>query len=107
MTDKSRISERFGQQVAEAAGEAASEVRQRAGQAMDTACNVAGSAKQMAQQGASQLQDTATQYYRQGRSTAEALWKTLESEIEHRPLRAVLVAASCGLLLGAFLIRRR
>ncbi len=109
MEEKSRISDsaRFGRQMVERVEETASNIRQKAGEAMDTAHNAASSAKQMAQDGMSQLQDTAADCYRQGRSRAEAVWKTLEEEVQQRPFRAVLIAAGCGLLVGALFTRRR
>ena len=116
MEEMSRSSEtaRMGQQVAEKANEAESEIRRKADQAMEAGRNMAASAKQMAKEGVSQMQDAASQvqdaaseYYRQGRDTAETVWKTLKDQTEQRPFAALLIAAAFGLLLGAFFTRRR
>jgi ElaB/YqjD/DUF883 family membrane-anchored ribosome-binding protein len=53
-----------------------------------------------------QLQDQASDYYQQGRNQACRAEHTFEQFIKDHPLKSVLIAASVGLFLGRFWMRR-
>lgn len=50
--------------------------------------------------------DVVAEKYEQGREKAIAFEKTVEGQIKRHPLRAVLIAAGAGLLVGVLLARR-
>jgi len=50
-----------------------------------------------------QGEETASDYYQQGRQQMEAVEHTLEEGIRANPLQSVLIAAGIGMLLGLVL----
>ena len=50
-----------------------------------------------------QGEETASDYYQQGRQQMEAVENTLEDGIRTKPLQSVLIAAGIGMLLGLVL----
>ena len=56
--------------------------------------------KDAATQRYSELRDQATQYYNDGRQRATEWEQGVERYIQEQPLKAVLMAAGAGLLLG-------
>ena len=50
--------------------------------------------------------EVVTEKYQTGREKAVALEKTVEDQIKRHPMRAVLIAAGAGLLIGVLLARR-
>jgi ElaB/YqjD/DUF883 family membrane-anchored ribosome-binding protein len=53
-----------------------------------------------AQQLGTQVKETASQYYEQGREGLQELNKTLEAQIREKPLQSLLIAGGVGLLVG-------
>jgi len=53
-----------------------------------------------------QVKETITEYYEQGRESLKDLNQTMEAQIRERPLPALLVAGGIGLLLGFLWLRR-
>ena len=52
------------------------------------------------------LRDQATQYYSDGRERAMEWEQSLEDYVKQQPLKAILMAAGAGLLLGIIWKRR-
>ena len=48
-------------------------------------------------------EDTASDYYRQGRQQAQAVEHTLEDAMRTKPLQSLLIAAGCGMVLTLLL----
>jgi ElaB/YqjD/DUF883 family membrane-anchored ribosome-binding protein len=53
-----------------------------------------------AQEVGTRAQETAAQYYEQGRESLQELNQNVEARIREKPLQALLVAGGIGLLLG-------
>lgn len=53
-----------------------------------------------AQQLGTQVKETASQYYEQGREGLQELNQTLETQIRDKPLQSLFIAGGVGLLLG-------
>lgn len=53
-----------------------------------------------------QVKETVTEYYEQGRESLQDLNQTMEAQIRERPLQALLVAGGIGVLLGLLWLRR-
>ena len=70
----------------------------------ETAQNVGTQVKETVQDMGTQAKDTiqaaGTQVYEQGRESLQDLNRTIEGQIRHRPLQALLVAGGIGVLLG-------
>lgn len=47
------------------------------------------------------LRDQASEYYEQGRERAEEWEQTIESYVQEKPVKALLLAAGVGFLMGA------
>jgi ElaB/YqjD/DUF883 family membrane-anchored ribosome-binding protein len=54
----------------------------------------------------SDVRDQATGYYKKGRKKAAELEDTVEDYIKEQPIKALLIAAGVGLLVGMFWRRR-
>jgi ElaB/YqjD/DUF883 family membrane-anchored ribosome-binding protein len=76
------------------------EIRDAAGQVTQNLRDLGGQAKEAATQRYSDLRDQATQYYNDGRQRATEWEQGVEKYIQEQPLKAVLMAAGAGLLLG-------
>jgi ElaB/YqjD/DUF883 family membrane-anchored ribosome-binding protein len=63
-------------------------------------------AKDAAQQVVGQARDRAGQYYEQGKAKMADMRTKVEDSVRENPMRAVLIAAGAGLLLGMLLRRR-
>jgi len=53
-----------------------------------------------------QVKETVTEYYEQGRENLQDLNQTMEAQIRARPIQALLVAGGIGVLLGLLWLRR-
>lgn len=69
---------------------------QVAGQVRDMAGNV----RDAAQEQYEHLRETAEQYYDQGRQKAQEWQQGLEEYVHEQPMKALLIAAGVGVLLG-------
>ena len=67
---------------------------------------VGGAAKQMAADSVAAVRDTAYQYLDEGRSRVRHLGTGVQSHVQEQPLKALLIAAGVGFLLGAIWTRR-
>lgn len=65
-----------------------------------------GIARDVAQEKLRDLQDTASDYYEQGREKVQHMEQSFEELIREHPVKAVLIATGIGLLLGRFWMRR-
>lgn len=68
--------------------------------------DIGDAAKQMAADSVAAVRDTAYQYFDEGRSHVRHLSTGVQSQIQERPLKAILIAAGVGFLLGAIWTRR-
>ena len=67
---------------------------------------VGDAARQMATHGVAAVRDTAYQYLDEGRSRVRHLGDGVHSKVQDQPLRALLIAAGVGFMLGAIWTRR-
>ncbi len=68
--------------------------------------DMGAAAKQTAEQALASARETASEYLERGREQALELGHTVERQIRTQPMRAILIAAGVGFLLGACLMRR-
>ena len=76
------------------------EIKEAATQVGQNIRDLGGQAREAATQRYSELRDQATQYYNDGRQRATEWEQGVERYIQEQPLKAVLMAAGAGLLLG-------
>lgn len=72
----------------------------------ETARKTYDAAREKAQQVMGQVRDRAGAYYQQGREKAADYEQRVEEMVREQPMKAVLIAAGVGLLLGVLLRRR-
>lgn len=91
-----------------ATGKAVSDtLRETVQDAAQTVGDAAATAREKAEAGLQGVQEMASGYLEQGREKARQIERTLEDRIRSQPVRALLVAAAAGALLGVLLVRRR
>jgi ElaB/YqjD/DUF883 family membrane-anchored ribosome-binding protein len=78
---------------AEAVGQAADRVR-------DKAAEMSDHLKDVANEKYNEVRDRASQAIHDGKETAERWEQSLEGYVQEKPLQAILLAAGIGLLLG-------
>ena len=69
-------------------------------QLRDKAAETADQVKQAATEQFERARDTAEEYYDRGREKAEAWQHELEQYVQEQPLKALLIAAGVGAVLG-------
>ncbi len=72
----------------------------------DAAATLGTSAKEFTRDALKETQDCAASFYEQGRAKTQKAEQTLETMIRARPLKAIMIAAGIGLLLGGIGLRR-
>ena len=65
-----------------------------------------GMAREMAQEKVAQLRASASEYCEDGRDTVKQVEHRLAQYVREQPLKAILIAAGVGLVLGRFWMRR-
>lgn len=70
------------------------------GQIRDQASQMAGQVRDAAVEQYENLRDTAQDYYEQGRQKAQERQHSLEDYVHEQPMKALLIAAGVGVLLG-------
>ena len=65
-----------------------------------------GLAREMAQEKVEQLRASASEYCEEGRDKVQQVEHSFEQFVRQQPLKAVLIAAGVGLLLGGLWMRR-
>ena len=69
-------------------------------QLRDKAQEVVGNVKDAANEQYEHLRDTAEEYYEMGRDTAQQRQRGLEEYVQEKPVKALLIAAGVGMLMG-------
>ncbi len=90
----------------EKAGDVVDSVRDLAGTARDAAVQQAHRVRDVAMDKVEQARDTAVDYYERGREKAGDWADDLEEYIQGQPLKSVMIAAGIGILLGMYWKRR-
>jgi ElaB/YqjD/DUF883 family membrane-anchored ribosome-binding protein len=72
---------------------------------MSNADSAQGAADDAAQEKFNEMRDQASEYYEQGRQRAMEWEHSLEDYVQQQPIKALLIAAGVGAMLG-FLWRR-
>jgi ElaB/YqjD/DUF883 family membrane-anchored ribosome-binding protein len=67
---------------------------------------IGDAARKMADHSVTAVRDTAKQYLDEGRSRLEHLGDDVQSRVAEQPIKALLVAAGIGFLIGAIWTRR-
>lgn len=80
--------------------EAAGQLRDTAAQMGQQVRDLGGQVRDQAQQKYQQLREQATQYYGQSRDSAVEWEQGLETYVKDQPIKAVLIAAGVGVVLG-------
>jgi ElaB/YqjD/DUF883 family membrane-anchored ribosome-binding protein len=84
----------------EAAARTVSDIKEAATHVKENVRELGGQVRDVATQKYTDLRDQATQYYNDGRQRATEWEQGVEQYIKDQPLKAVLMAAGAGLLLG-------
>jgi ElaB/YqjD/DUF883 family membrane-anchored ribosome-binding protein len=79
---------------------ATDQLRDKASEVGQNLRDMGGQVRDAANEKYNQLRDQASQYYTQGREAAQEWEQNLEGYIHEQPMKAVLMAAGVGLLLG-------
>jgi ElaB/YqjD/DUF883 family membrane-anchored ribosome-binding protein len=82
-----------------------SRISNDAGKAADQVRETASQVRDAAQEKFNEMRDQASEYYEQGRQRAMEWEQGLEDYVQQQPIKALLIAAGVGALLG-FLWRR-
>src|SRR5438105_4976244 len=93
----SRMNDPVGQS---GAGGSTEQLRDKAAEVSQNLRDIGGQVRDVANEKYTQMRDQASQYYRQGREAAQEFEQNLEGYIQEQPLKAVLIAAGVGLVLG-------
>jgi ElaB/YqjD/DUF883 family membrane-anchored ribosome-binding protein len=67
--------------------------------------NVAEGVQRYASEGVGQIRDTASEYMDQGRTRAREFSENVEQQVRDQPMKAILISAAAGFLLGLFMRR--
>jgi ElaB/YqjD/DUF883 family membrane-anchored ribosome-binding protein len=76
------------------------DIHEKAGEAGEKVRNVAGKVKETAQDTMTQIKESSAHAFEEGKKRAATLERTLEGMIKENPIKAVLIAAGAGLLVG-------
>jgi ElaB/YqjD/DUF883 family membrane-anchored ribosome-binding protein len=87
-------------------GQTAANLKDAAGQVGQNLRDLGGQVKEQASAKYNELRDQATQYYAEGRDRARQWEQSFEEYVQEQPLKAVLLAAGAGLILGMIWKRR-
>jgi ElaB/YqjD/DUF883 family membrane-anchored ribosome-binding protein len=71
-----------------------------AGHLKDTVTQAAGQVRDAAREKYEDLRDSAQDYYEQGRDKAQEWQHGVEQYVQEQPIKALLIAAGVGMLLG-------
>lgn len=82
------------------------DLKQAAAQAGRNVRQAGEHVKEAATQKYNEIKDQASIYYNEGRERAAEFEKSLESYVQEKPLKSVLIAAGIGLVLGMVWKRR-
>jgi ElaB/YqjD/DUF883 family membrane-anchored ribosome-binding protein len=82
------------------------QAREKASELKAQASEMAARAKEAAQETLGELKESATEYVERGRERVSELGDTIESRIREQPMKAVLIAAGVGFVLGMCWTRR-
>jgi ElaB/YqjD/DUF883 family membrane-anchored ribosome-binding protein len=69
--------------------------------------DVRSATKQIANDSVDALRQTASDLLDEGRTQAQVVGKSIQSKVQEKPVKAVLIAAAVGFLAGVFCVRRR
>ncbi len=72
----------------------------------DDLTEMGGIINDAAQEKISQVRESATEFYEQGRDKIQGAKCTFQQYVRERPVKSVLIAAGIGLLFGRFWMRR-
>jgi len=86
-------------------GTGTGQLRDAASQVQQNIRDMGNQVRDAAQDKFDQLRDQASEYYEQGRERAREWEQSLESYVQEQPMKALLIAAGVGALIG-FLYRR-
>jgi ElaB/YqjD/DUF883 family membrane-anchored ribosome-binding protein len=86
---------------------ATEELKEKAVQVGKDVLEMGGAVRDVAQEQFDHMRDRASGYVKQGREKVGEWEDVLESYIQEKPLRSLLLAAGAGLLLGLLWRRRR
>ena len=84
----------------ESTGTSGSTMGNAVNQAKEAASNVASKISDAATQSYEHFRDTASEYYQQGREKAQHWQEEIENYVQEQPIKAMLMAAGVGMLLG-------
>jgi ElaB/YqjD/DUF883 family membrane-anchored ribosome-binding protein len=81
-------------------GSSTEQLRDKASEVGQNLRDIGGQVRSAASEKYNELREQAGEYYQQGRDTAQQWEQSLEDYIQEKPLKAVMIAAGVGLLLG-------
>ena len=83
----------------------ATQMRETAAQVQQNIRDMGNQVRDAAQEKYNELRDQASEYYEEGRQRAQEWEQNLETYVQEQPIKALLIAAGVGAVLG-FLWRR-
>ena len=87
-------------QTGQAAASATDQLKDKATQVAGTVRETADHLKDAAREQYEHIRDSASEYYDQGREKAQEWQHTVEQYVQDQPVKALLIAAGVGVLLG-------
>jgi ElaB/YqjD/DUF883 family membrane-anchored ribosome-binding protein len=80
--------------------ESATSEQSTAAQIRDKAAEMAGAVKEAATEQYERVRDTAEEFYESGRDKARQWEQGIEEYVQEKPIKALLIAAGVGMVLG-------
>ena len=78
----------------------ATQLKDKASELKDKASELTSNIKDAATEQLQNVRDTAEEYYGQGRAKAQEWERGLEEYVQEQPIKALLIAAGVGIVLG-------
>src|SRR3954468_737539 len=96
----SRMNESMTGQGQQGGGAGAAQLKEKAQEVKDNLREMGTQARDVAKEQYENLRNQASEYYDQGRERINEYQESLEQYVQEQPIKALLIAAGVGMLLG-------